>query len=246
MRIAIFSDVHGNLPALDAVLADIDARRVDAVYCLGDLVGYAPFPNEAIARIRGARIPTIMGNYDEGVGFDRDECGCAYREEEQRRLGDRSLRWTQAHVTDENKAFLRELRADIRIDAGGARVLLVHGSPRKINEYLFEDRPVSSFQRLAASSNADVIVFGHTHIPYTKRVDEVWLVNAGSVGKPKDGDWRACYAILDVAADPPASFVRVPYDVERVAGAIRASDLPSEFAADLERGGRVTEPRGAA
>jgi len=94
MRIAIFSDVHGNLPALDAVLADIDARGVDAVYCLGDLVGYAPFPNEAIARIRGARIPTIMGNYDEGVGFDRDECGCAYREEEQRRLGDRSLRWT--------------------------------------------------------------------------------------------------------------------------------------------------------
>jgi len=246
MRIAIFSDVHGNLPALDAVLADIDARRVDAVYCLGDLVGYAPFPNESIARIRGARIPTIMGNYDEGVGFDRDECGCAYREEEQRRLGDRSLRWTQAHVTDENKAFLRELRADIRIDAGGARVLLVHGSPRKINEYLFDDRPVSSFQRLAASSNADVIVFGHTHIPYTKRVDEVWFVNAGSVGKPKDGDWRACYAILDVAADPPASFVRVPYDVERVADAIRASDLPSEFAADLERGGRVTEPRGAA
>ncbi len=236
MRIAIFSDIHGNIPALDAVLADIAARRVDATYCLGDLVGYAPFPNEVIERIRFQAIPTIMGNYDDGVGFERDDCGCAYREEEEKRRGDRSLAWTKAHVTAENKAFLRTLKPEIRFESDGRRVLLVHGSPRKINEYLFEDRPISSFQRLAASSDADILVYGHTHKPYTKLVDGVLFLNVGSVGKPKDGDRRACYAVLDTkTAD--AQFVRVEYDLAKVTAAIRASDLPHEFATDLEVAG---------
>jgi putative phosphoesterase len=236
MRIAIFSDIHGNIQALEAALADIAARRVDGTYCLGDLVGYAPFPNEVIERIRLAAIPTIMGNYDDGVGFERDDCGCAYREEEEKRRGDRSLAWTKAHVTAENKTFLRTLKPEIRFEADGRRVLLVHGSPRKINEYLFEDRPISSFQRLAASSNADIIVYGHTHKSYTKLVDNALFLNVGSVGKPKDGDRRACYAVLDTkSAD--AQFVRVEYDVAKVTAAIRASDLPHEFATDLEVAG---------
>jgi putative phosphoesterase len=237
MRMAIFSDVHGNLPALDAVLADIRGQEAGSIYCLGDLVGYAPFPNEVMERIRAAAIPTVMGNYDDGVGFGRDECGCAYREAEERKLGDQSFAWTKGQTTPENATYLRQLPASIRADIDGTRVLLVHGSPRRINEYLFEDRPVSSFQRLAASSNADVIVFGHTHKPYAKLVDHVWFVNVGSVGKPKDGNWHACYALLDVTAAPPASFVRVPYDIKAVTDAIRLSDLPDAFAADLERGG---------
>jgi putative phosphoesterase len=236
MRFAIFGDIHANLPALDAVLPHMRAQRCDAVYCLGDLVGYAPFPNEVTARIRDEGFPTIMGNYDDGVGFDRDDCGCAYRDPEEQHRGDRSLMWTRAHVTPGNKAFLRGLHNEIRVEADGKRILLVHGSPRKINEYLFEDRPISSFQRLAASSNADIIVFGHTHKPYTKLVDNVLFLNAGSVGKPKDGDWRACYAILDTATGT-AGFVRVPYDIQTVTTAIRESDLPHEFAADLEQGG---------
>ena len=236
MRFAIFSDIHGNLPALEAVLAQIHQERFDAVYCLGDLVGYAPFPNEVTERIRAERIPTLMGNYDDGVGFERDDCGCAYREPEEKRRGDQSLAWTKAHVSDENKAFLRTLHSEIRFDADGKRVLLVHGSPRKINEYLFEDRPLSSFQRLAASSNADVIVYGHTHKPYTKTVDGVLFVNVGSVGKPKDGDWRACYGIFDTTS-AAVEFVRVEYDLEKVTTAIRASELPAEFAADLEHAG---------
>jgi predicted phosphodiesterase len=145
--------------------------------------------------------------------------------------------WTRARVTDANKAFLRGLARDTRFEAGARRVLLVHGSPRKMNEYLFEDRAIATFQRIAASSEADIIVFGHTHRPYTKLVDGVLFVNAGSVGKPKDGDWRACCVVLEPAADEPVRFVRVPYDLERVTAAIRGSDLPDEFAADLERGG---------
>lgn len=241
MRLAIFSDIHANLPALEAVLADIASRQFDGLYCLGDLVGYAPFPNEVAERIRLEQIPTIMGNYDDGVGFERDDCGCAYREADEKRRGDQSLAWTKAHVTAENKAFLRTLAPELRFEADGRRVLLVHGSPRKINEYLFEDRPLSSFQRLAASSNADIIVYGHTHKPYTKLVDDVLFVNVGSVGKPKDGDRRACYAILDTLA-PAAEFVRVEYDLPRVTAAIRASELPPEFAADLETAGAAQTP----
>src|SRR5262245_25706269 len=135
MRIAIFSDIHANLPALEAVLDQIRAGRYDRTYCLGDLVGYATFPNEVAARIRQERIPTVMGNYDDGVGFDRDDCGCAYREEEEKRRGDQSLAWTKAHATTDTKAFLRTLKPEIRFESDGRRVLLVHGSPRKMNEY---------------------------------------------------------------------------------------------------------------
>ena len=240
MRIAIFSDVHGNLPALDAVLADMQTRRLDATYCLGDLVGYGASPNECIERIRTLRIPTVMGNYDDGVGFDRDACGCAYTNPADQALGDRSLLWTRNRTTADNKVFLRSLNKEIRFEADGRRVLLVHGSPRRMNEYLFEDRPTSSFERLAGSSDADIIVFGHTHKPYTKLVGDVLFVNDGSVGKPKDRDPRACYAILEGGG---VELRRVAYDVAAAAGSIRDTDLPGEFAADLETGGALRAVR---
>jgi putative phosphoesterase len=240
MRLAIFSDIHGNLHALQAVLADIQTQQPDAIYCLGDLVGYGANPTEVTERIRGARFPTVMGNYDDGVGFDRDDCGCAYRDDAERERGQRSLAWTKAHVPDANKTFLRTLAKEIRFDADGRRILLVHGSPRKMNEYLFEDRPLSSFERLAATSNAGVIVFGHTHKPYVKIVNGVTFLNVGSVGKPKDGDWRACYALVENGAP---SFRRVEYDVRSAAAAIRAANLPHEFAADIETGGALAQPR---
>lgn len=240
MRVGIISDIHGNLPALEAVMDDIRSKNFDALYCLGDLVGYGAFPNEVTEAIKAAGIPTIMGNYDDGVGFDRDDCGCAYRDDGEKARGQESLMWTRRQTTDANKEFLRTFVSEIRFEAAGKRILLVHGSPRRMNEYLFEDRPISSFQRLAASSDADMIVFGHTHKPYVKNVDGVWFVNAGSIGKPKDGDWRACYVILSPGADQPAEFIRVHYDVAGAARAIRESELPAEFADDIERGGRPT------
>jgi putative phosphoesterase len=245
MRIALFSDIHGNLPALEAVLDDIRRQDVHAVYCLGDLVGYGASPNEVADRIRADGIPTVMGNYDDGVGFDRDECGCAYRQPREKELGERSFTWTKAHVSPGNKAFLQALHKEVRFEADGRRVLLVHGSPRRMNEYLFQDRPNSSFERLAASSRADVIVFGHTHKPYAKVVGGVLFLNAGSVGKPKDGDWRACYAVLDTANPAGASFRRVPYDVKTAADAIRKTELPVEFARDIETGGIGVPSSGA-
>jgi putative phosphoesterase len=237
MRVAIISDIHANITALEAVLEDLHKQNVGRTYCLGDLVGYAAHPNEVIDRIRRDETPTIMGNYDDGVGFDRDECGCAYRDPEEQRLGDLSLRWTQRTVTADRKEFLRSLVPEVRFAADGKRFRLVHGSPRRMNEYLFEDRPLSSFQRLTATSEADVLIFGHTHKPYIKRVDGVLFVNAGSIGKPKDGDPRACYVVLDTSGDVGVEFRRIPYAIDLEATAIRESSLPDKFAADIETGG---------
>ena len=242
MRVAIFSDIHGNRHALERTLSDIEFERPERVYCLGDLVGYGAYPNEVTERVAEGRFPTVMGNYDDGVGYDRDECGCAYREARDQELGQQSLAWTKAHTSAENKAFLRALVPEIRFEVDGTRVLLVHGSPRRMNEYLFEDRAISSFERLAKSSNADVIMFGHTHMPYTKTVDGVLFVNAGSVGKPKDGDPRACWVLLDVGPATTATFRRVEYDVAAAAAAVRASGLPDKFALDLELGGAPPRP----
>lgn len=243
MRFALFSDVHANLPALEAVLADIAAVGVDERYALGDLVGYAPWPNEVLERLQTEGVTSVMGNYDEGTGFDKDECGCAYTNPAEEALGDQSFAWTKAHTSDSNKAWLRSLPREIRFEADGKRYLLVHGSPRRINEYLYQDKPDATFARIAAGANADVIGCGHTHWPYDKTVGNTRFINDGSAGKPKDGDPRACWVVLDTRTGA-FDFRRVEYDVERTAQAILASDLPSEFAAHVReaRGYRATEP----
>ena len=241
MRLAFLSDIH--LPALTAVLDDIASAGVDTRYILGDLVGYAPWPNEVLERMQAERISALMGNYDEGTGFDADECGCAYTNPVEKDLGDQSFAWTMAHTSDANHAWLRSLAREIRFEADGLRFLLVHGSPRRLNEHLYEDKPDSTFARIAEGARADVIVCGHTHRPYEKTVVGVWFVNDGSAGKPKDGDPRACWALLDTTARS-VEFRRVEYDVERTAEAILASELPHEFAAQLReaRGYRAAEP----
>ncbi len=241
-RIAIFGDLHSNLAATAAVLAEIDAVSPDAVYRLGDLVGYGAFPNETVALIRGRGIPTIMGNYDDGVGYDRDDCGCAYRDEAEAARGQQSLSWTRTETTALNKAYLRSLPDEITRTIEGVRLRLVHGSPRRRNEYLFEDRDPRSLERIAREAGCDVLVFGHTHLPWTREVAGVTLVNAGSVGKPKDGDARAAWVLLTIAAGTveEVEIRRTPYDVRAMAMAIRNADgLPAHFALEIETGGRA-------
>lgn len=239
-RVAVFGDLHSNLAATAAVLADIDAATPDFVYCLGDLVGYGACPNETVDLIRDRGIPTIMGNYDDGVGFDRDDCGCAYRDAAEADRGQRSLAWTRAVTTAESKAYLRSLPAEITTTVEGVRLRLVHGSPRRRNEYLFEDREPRSLERIARAADCDVLIFGHTHLPWTRQIAGVLLVNAGSAGKPKDGDPRAAWALLTLAtgAVEAVEIRRTPYDVQAMALAIRNADgLPAHFALDLETGG---------
>ena len=249
MKLAVISDVHANLPALEAVLADIEARQVQALYCLGDLVGYAPWPNEVVRTVWAQRIPTIAGNYDVGVGLASDDCGCAYRTDAERALGAQSIAYTNETVTDAVRGLPRHLRLSFGEADAPFTVLMVHGSPRRVNEYLFEDRPESSLLRMMARAEADVMLFGHTHKPYVKRLAYEaegearyrTAINTGSVGKPKDGDSRACYLLLEVQPDARptdpesvnAEFVRVPYDIGRAARAIEESPLPDAYAKAL-------------
>jgi putative phosphoesterase len=229
-RVAVITDIHANLPALHAALARIDELGISDVYCGGDLVGYGPHPNEVCALIAERGIPTLYGNYDYAIARDLDDCGCAYITPHDREIGQRSVEWTLAHTDRAAKDFMRELPFDLRFRVGATAVHLVHGSPRKDNEYLFEDKPASLYERLAAVEDADVLVFGHTHKPWVREYGGVLFLNCGSVGKPKDGDARGAFAVLDASTGRlEVSIERVAYDAEAVAAEVRAAGLPGEF-----------------
>ena len=247
MHYALISDIHANLPALHAVLADIDARKdIDAIYHLGDLTGYAPWPNEVVALLRERAIPGISGNYDSTVATDYKHCGCRAETPHDEELSHLSFEWTRSHVTPETKKYLASLpfRVDIRPFGGhvsGPTITLVHGNQTLNTVYVTEDRPDSFLEKMAKDIGArskDIICFGHTHKPWQRTVGGVQFINAGSVGRPKDGDWRACYVLLTIdQSGASVEFVRVPYDVDKAASAIRESDLPSEFVEVLKSGG---------
>jgi predicted phosphodiesterase len=248
MNVALISDIHANLPALEAVLADIDGRAdVAATYHLGDLVGYAPWPNETVELIRARGIAGIAGNYDSTTGTDYKHCGCRYEDPHQEALSHLSYAWTRARVTPAVKRYLAGL--PFRLDlwplgghaTGGPRLLLFHGAPSANTLYWTEDRTDAFAAQMAGIAGAkpgDVIAFGHTHKPWHRVAAGVHFLNTGSVGKPKDGDWRAGYMLLSIGAgEARPEFIRVAYDIERTQAAIRASELPGEFAEQLKTGG---------
>ena len=232
--VAVITDIHGNLPALQAALKRIDDLQISRVFCGGDLVGYGPRPNEVCALIADRKIPTIYGNYDYAIARDLDDCGCAYITPHDRELGQQSVAWTLEHTDERSKAFMRELPFDLRFQVGVRSVHLVHGSPRKVNEYLFEDKPARLYERLAAAEDADLLVFGHTHKPWVHGYGGVLFGNCGSVGKPKDGDPRGAFAVLDATGgELEVTIERVTYDAESVATEVREAGLPREYADKL-------------
>ena len=256
MTIALFSDIHANLPALESFFKDVEARHPDVIYCLGDLVGYNIWPNEVIQEIRKRHIPVIAGNYDDGIGKSSDDCGCAYKTEVEKEMGKISISYTNSVIGEDERAWLRSLPSHIRIEYpsndGKLNLLLVHGSPRKINEYLFEDRDEKSLLRILEQANADILCFGHTHKPYHRILESNvngkniirHAINIGSVGKPKDGNPLGCYVILTINEESSVSnkdavqveFIRFEYDVEKAARAVEDSLLPDAYADMLRKG----------
>lgn len=246
MRLALISDIHANLPALEAVLADVETRGADATYHLGDLVGYAPWPNEVVALIRDRHIPGVAGNYDSTVATNYKHCGCKYEDPRQEAQSHESFQWTLAHTDAPSKAFLGSLpfRLDLRPQGGhlsGSSLILVHGTPTLNTVYWTEDRPDDFCLKMAGHAGAkpgDVIAFGHTHKPWHREIGGFHFVNTGSVGRPKDGDCRAGYVLLTMESGTVRSeIVRVDYDLDRAMEGIKASTLPVEFADYLRSGG---------
>jgi predicted phosphodiesterase len=234
-RLALFSDVHANSVALRAVLQDIERQDVTDIFCLGDLVGYGPDPNGVVALLRERGIRCLLGNYDDGVAFERGDCGCYFATDRAREIGEESYAYTLAALTPENSGWLRGLPRELRIEREGCRLHMVHGSPRRINEYLLEDREARTYERLAACEGADVLAFGHTHHPWHRRHGHVLFVNVGSAGRPTDGDPRPSHTVLTLPS-LDVEVRRVEYDTEATATAVIAAGLPAELADGFRTG----------
>jgi len=248
MRYALISDIHANLPALEAVLDHIAAQSdIAATHHLGDLVGYAPWPNETVALLNERGIEGVAGNYDSTVATDYKHCGCKYEDPRQEELSHVSFAWTKDHASAETKKILGALpfRLDVKPNGGhapGPTLILVHGTPTLNTVYWTEDRPDSFCTQMATVAGAkagDVIAFGHTHLPWHREVDGIYFVNTGTVGRPKDGDTRAGYSVVEIGAGKVnVEHRRVDYDVERAMRGIRESDLPDDFAEFLRTANR--------
>ncbi len=229
MRIAVIADLHANLPALRAVVDDAARIGCDELWCLGDVVGRGPHPNEVCAELQRLGVPTVQGNWDEAVGMDRETSGSLWGSIDAEQGGERSLRWTRETLDDEHRAWLRSLPMTLRVKAEDRSALLFHGSTIRRTEYLWADRPSRAFARIAADEGDDLFCFGHTHESFHRVIGAAHFVAAGSVGCGADGDARARYAVIYVGGDIVVGFRNVDYDRAPVIADLAAADLPVDL-----------------
>jgi len=233
MRIAVMGDIHANLPALRAVIDDVARIGADALYCVGDVVGRGPHPDEVVEELRRLEIPTVQGNWDEAVGMDRDQTGAAFATAQAEADANASMRWSAERMSEENKAWLRQLPQTMRVTLAGRSVFLFHGSPIRQSEYLWAARPSRVFARLASDEADDLFCFGHTHEAFHRVVGQAHVVACGSVGCGTDGDARARYSVVYIGEpDIAVGFRTVDYDhasvVRDMAAAGQSIDLLRE------------------
>jgi putative phosphoesterase len=225
LKIAVLSDIHSNLTALKAVLEDLP--KVDEILCLGDLVGYAAEPNEVVELVRERNIRCVMGNHDYAAvtgdvrGLNELAAGAAL--------------WTHRTLREENRRFLRSLPLEARLKLSGKSLYLAHGSPRDpLWEYVFPELPNSSLLEIVRGVEADLSLFGHTHVPMERKIFGKLVLNPGGVGQPRDLDPRASYMLLELDGEEPRIQIRrVKYDIDLTAKKIRTAGLPEELAARL-------------
>ncbi len=230
MQVAVLSDIHANKPALDAVINDIDANGgVDRYVFCGDIAGYYCWPNEVIAMAQQHDFLAVRGNHDEALaqGQTFGFSGAAGT----------ALNWTQDVLTDTALTYLNELPYSRRETVAETDIYVTHGSPRApVEEYVYPEQVVDGFfQEQGMTPIPDVLLLGHTHVPFTKHCDGALVMNPGSVGQPRDGDPHASYAVLD-PEDRSAEVHRVSYDIDQVADRVRDEGLPDQLARRLYEG----------
>jgi putative phosphoesterase len=244
--IAIFSDVHGNLPALQAVLKDIHDKNADQVYCLGDLVDFAPWPNEVIDLIRAERIPCLMGNHDERIAFNHPVVPLKKHNAEETVARIAAIAYTRQIIDPVCQKYLSGLPGQIRltfnVTGRTTHILLVHASTRSNDEYIYEDHDMNDLQEMFAQENADILIMGHTHesyiriVPASPEQPERLAINCGSVGRSREVNPLATYLLLTVDEHHiSAEIIKLAYPVHETAEAIRQSDIPDFYADFLLR-----------
>ncbi len=238
IRLAIISDIHGNLPALEAVWEDIEAQGITDIHHLGDIVGYNPFPNETVALIAERGIPGITGNYDQAVLAQVPDPIGELLNAKITPMGREIYAWTAREVNRQSREFLAAQPRHLSLARGQWRLLLTHGSPRHIKDYVRPSWPDDMVGDLLAEVQEDILLTGHTHIPVVRQVNGKWLLNPGSVGFPKDGNPQAAYAVLELGQELKVTIRRVKYDIERTIQASRERGLPSKAGDDLRVGKR--------
>jgi putative phosphoesterase len=235
VKAALLGDVHANLPALEAVLAHARERGVQAIWNVGDFVGYGAFPDEVVRRLRADAALNIIGNYDlKALKFKKKAEKWRRTKRPEKWL---AFKWAYENLSKKSRKYLRSLPQEIRLELAGKRILLTHGSPASNGEPLTPFTPIERLAELAHIAQAEVIICGHSHYPFVRQVHGVYFINTGSVGRPDDGDSRAAYAILHIEPERLQVFhYRVEYDVARAVAALREHNLPEAFAQMMLQG----------
>ncbi len=241
-RLAVLSDLHGNLSALAAVEADMARRGVEHVLVLGDLVGYLARPNQVAARVAARGWPALAGNYDQAVLTGGEEGIRRFLKPGIGPLPRRVFHWTCRRVTRRTRSFLGTLPSFLRLDLEGVGILALHGSPKGVRDYVYPDRPTPELEAWRAEAGVHLLLMGHTHLPFVRRLPGGLALNPGSVGVPKDGDPRAAYALVDLDT-LQARVVRVEFDWREETRLMLQRGLPREAGERLLTGGEPGEAR---
>jgi predicted phosphodiesterase len=234
-RAAFFGGVYNNAPALEAAIADARIRGAEALYCLGDLGGFGPHPGRIPPILRAGGVVVVQGNYEDSIGNERADCQCGYTDPRDNHFAQIAYDYTRKGTPREWRAWYRALPVSLRLEMGGRRLLLCHGSPRRQNEFLWASTsPVPFLERLLREHQADVILCTHTGLHWARSLPSGGqVVNVGALGRPaNDGRTNVWYALL-TAGEPggplDVEFVPVAYDHERLAREMRHEGLPQEF-----------------